>query len=589
MLRGRESHRAGRLAPKFQGMGLLRSVGLAAMACVCTAAAPVRAEAPEEPLPVRGELVVETGAAPRVGVRLAIDPGWHIYGPTVGEVGLPTELRWTVDGARVGPTAYPPPVEFADAEAGITSSGYADSVLLASPLELGSFSGAARWARVDVRFLACKDVCIPGRLELERDLTSVLGAGASGPGLPLWRVLVLAFAGGLLLNLMPCVLPVLALKAFALAELAGKSRREVLAHGAGYVVGVLLTMLALAAVVVGLRGAGTAVGWGFQFQEPAYSLAIAGLLVVLALNLFGVFEIAAPAGLSSVGANAAGASRSLFDGLLAVALATPCSAPFLGTAVGFAFASDAPVTLAIFATLGLGLALPLAAVALVPGTARFLPRSGAWMGRLRVVLGFALLASAVWLLWIFGRLAGGDALAAALGCLVALAFATWIFGVLQSSEQSARGVVLAGSVVLAALFVLRPLSQADAAESGEAAAASESSYSAAAVSAHLREGRPVFAEFTADWCLTCKANERLVLRHERVQAELARRHFAVLKADWTQRDEAIRAELARFGKAGVPLYVLWFPSAPDAPRVLPELITVDGLVDALGEGDADGA
>ena len=572
----------------------LRPAGLLVLAGVCASGGPVRAEPPPEPVPVSGEIALQDGAEPRLGVRLAIEPGWHIYGPKVGEVGLPTELHWKVDGGRVGPTAYPPTVEFADAAIGVTSSGYADRVLLAGPLELSRWPGATRMARVEVRFLACKDMCIPGRLELATDLAPVFGTGAgatTASGLPLWRALVFALAGGLLLNLMPCVLPVLALKAFALADLAGRGRAEVLAHGAGYVAGVLATMLALAGVVIGLREAGTAVGWGFQFQEPAYSLAVAGLLVVLALNLFGVFEIAAPAGLASVGANAAGASRSFLDGLLAVALATPCSAPFLGTAVGFAFASDASQTLAIFAALGLGLALPLALVALVPGTARFLPRSGAWMGRLRVVLGFALLASAAWLLWIFGRLAGSDALAAALGCLVALAFALWIFGVQQSAERAGRGVVLAGAVVLAALFALRPLAQADAAESARGAdsATSGSTYSAAAVAAHLRDGRPVFAEFTADWCLTCKANERLVLRDARVQAELERRRFAVLRADWTQRDEAIRAELARFGKAGVPLYVLWFPDAPDSPRVLPELITVDGLVGALAQESADGA
>ncbi len=580
-------------------MGPGRNLALAALAWLCSATALVRAEPPAEPLPVRAELTVETGTVPRLGVRLSIDPGWHIYGARVGEVGLPTQLAWTVDGATVGPTEYPEPVEFADAEAGITSFGYAGSVLLRNPLELSPWSSSVRMARVDVRFLACKDVCIPGRLALERDLGPALGDvqeleiadAARASTLPLARVLLLALVGGLLLNLMPCVLPVLALKAFALAELSGKSRSCVLAHGAGYVAGVLVAMLALAGVVIALRAAGTAVGWGFQFQEPAYSLAIAALLVVLALNLFGVFEIAAPAGLAQVGASASGASRSWFDGLLAVALATPCSAPFLGTAVGFAFASPAPVTLAIFATLGLGLALPLALVALIPGSARLMPRSGAWMGRLRVVLGFALLASAAWLLWIFGRLAGIDALAAALGCLVALAFATWIFGALQAAQRSGRGFLLAGSLSLAAVLALRPLSQADAAAVSPAGSpvGGASTYSADAVSGHLRDGRPVFAEFTADWCLTCKANERIVLRSERVQAELARRHFAVLKADWTHRDEAIRSELARFGKAGVPLYVLWFPGEPDAPRVLPELITVDGLVDALSGERADGA
>ena len=572
-------------------MGLRRLFGAATLACVYLGPAIGRAEAAAEPLPVRAEVVIETGAVPRVGVRFELEPGWHIYGAEPGEVGLPTQLAWTIDGGSVGPIAWPEPVAFTDAEVGITSFGYAGSVLLASPLELGPWSGGTRMARVDVRFLACKNVCIPGRLELERDLGPALGSAPAAAAIPLARALLLALLGGLLLNLMPCVLPVLALKAFALADLAGKGRREVLAHGAGYVAGVLATMLALAAVVIALRAAGTAVGWGFQFQEPAYSLAIAALLVVLSLNLFGVFEIAAPAGLASVGASAAGASRSFFDGLLAVALATPCSAPFLGTAIGFAFASPAPTTLAIFAALGLGLALPLALVALIPGSARFLPRSGAWMARLRAVLGFALLGSAAWLLWIFGRLAGIDALGAALGWLVALALAAWLFGALQQAERAGRGLVLAGAVVLAAFLALRPLAQADAADLSAPAAGerAESAYSSEAVSAHLRAGRPVFVEFTADWCLTCKANERAVIANDRVQDELARRHFAVLKADWTRRDEAIRRELARFGKAGVPLYVLWFPGSPDAPRVLPELITVDSFVEALGQEPSGGA
>ncbi|MBM4336283.1 MAG: hypothetical protein FJ108_10275 [Deltaproteobacteria bacterium] len=560
-------------------MGTKRWLGGAALALVCTT--PAAGRAAPEPLPVRGEIEFESGASPRLGVRLEIDPGWHIYGEEVGDVGLPTRLDWKIDGGSVGPTEYPDPEPFADAEAGVTSFGYAGRVVLSSPVALGPWRDGARMARVDVRFLACSNVCVPGTLALSRDLAPALG-GAAQAGLPFPRVLALALLGGLLLNLMPCVLPVLALKAFALADLAGRGRREVLAHGAGYVAGVLVSMLALALVVIALRAGGTAVGWGFQFQEPAYPLAVAGLLVVLALNLFGVFEVAAPAGLASVGAGAAGASRSFLDGLLAVALATPCSAPFLGTAVGVAFASRAPETLAIFAALGIGLALPLALVALAPGLARFLPRSGAWMARLRVVLGFALLSSAAWLLWIFGRLSGVDALAAALGCMVALAFAAWVFGALQQSERGGRGLALAACVALLAPVGLRPLSQ-------ERAAAGPSSYSPEAVATELRDGRPVFVEFTADWCLTCKANERLVLASERVKAALARRRFAVLKADWTRRDEAIRLELARFGRAGVPLYVLWFPSAPDSPRELPELITVDSLVDALGKDPSDGA
>ncbi len=572
---------------------LLVLVLLAGAAGVAEPERPEKALAESAPEPVRALLVAETAPVPRVGVRLEIAPGWHIYGKDPGEVGLPTRLAWKVDGATVGEIAWPEPIAFPDPAVGITSHGYAGSVLLASPLEVAPWSERTRMARVDVDYLACADVCIPGKLSLARDVSRVFGTGsgsgsagsAGGASLSLVRALAFAFLGGLLLNLMPCVLPVLALKAFALADLAGRSRRECAAHGAGYVAGVMATMLALAALVLALRAAGSAVGWGFQFQEPAYSLGLAALLVVLALNLFGVFEVAAPAGLASVGARAAGVTRSFFDGLLAVALATPCSAPFLGTAVGFAFASPAPLTLAIFGALGLGLAAPLALVVAVPGLASRLPRSGAWMGGLRTLLGFALLASACWLLWIFGRLAGVDALGAALAFLIALALSAWIFGLQQQAERGPRGLVVGAAVALAAFALLRPLAHAEAPRA-QSTSEAETSYSPEQVASSLRAGRPVFLTFTADWCLTCKANERAVIASERVQAELARQHYSVLKADWTRRDESIRRELARYGRAGVPLYVIWQPAAPDAPRVLPELLTVELLVEALRAGEA---
>ena len=399
--------------------------------------------------------------------------------------------------------------------------------------------------------------------------------------------------GGLILNLMPCVLPVLALKAFGLAELGGRSRREVAAHALGYVAGIEVTLLALAALVIALRAAGTYVGWGFQFQEPRFALAISLVLVGFALNLFGVFEIGAPTSLAGVGEQASGWRRSFFDGLLAVVLATPCSAPFLGTAVGFAFAGSAFAIALIFAAIGLGLAAPIAAVALVPATARFMPRSGPWMAKLRSALGFALLASACWTLWIFGSSTGVDALAGALALLVALGLAVWVYGLHQAVERSGRGLLLACAIALAALVVLRPLWRAPsspvaATPAGDAAAGWQA-FDKEAIAAELRDGRPVFVDFTATWCLTCAVNERTVIASERVQTELAKRGFALYRADWTRRDESIRRELARFGRAGVPLYVVYDPDAPDEPRVLSELLTIDGLLDALRARTARGA
>ena len=402
----------------------------------------------------------------------------------------------------------------------------------------------------------------------------------------LLAMLGLALLGGLILNLMPCVLPVLALKVFAIGELAGESRRGALRHGFAYAAGIELSMLALAGAALALRSAGHAVGWGFQFQEPAYVAAISAVLVGFALNLFGVFEIGfQPSALAEVGAKAPGARRSFFEGLLAVALATPCSAPFLGTAIGFAFASPALAIVAVFLAIGAGLALPFVLISAFPRLGRFLPRSGAWMGTVRSGLGFALLATVVWLLWIVGRSAGSDSVAALLALLLSGAFVAWIYGRMQLSGArfagagaaiAVLGLVLGGANIVRANAAASPAAGAEAASSSHGEA-----FSPAALQAALAAGRPAFVYFTADWCLTCKLNERMAIDTEATRALLADGGFVTLRGDWTQRDEAIRRELARHGKAGVPLYLVYAPGAPDEPRVLPELLTQERLSAAL--------
>ncbi len=407
----------------------------------------------------------------------------------------------------------------------------------------------------------------------------------------------LALLGGLILNLMPCVLPILALKVFRVAELAHQSRRVVAGHGAAYSAGVLSSMLLLAGLVSALRAAGTAVGWGFQFQEPLFVAAICTLLVVFALNLFGVFEVTfQPAGAARLGAEATGLRRSFFEGLLAVVLATPCTAPFLGTAVGFAFASPPPVIFAIFGAIGVGLAAPYAAVTLVPAWSRIVPRPGAWMLRVRTGLGFSLVATVVWLLWVVGRSVGIDAQAVLLAYLVGVGFLAWIFGSVQESGR--RGLVAAtaaacGAVALLGLAAvpLEPTGRPPAAGVGVGVASADAAvptsdapwraYDPGAVLGELRRGRLVFVDFTADWCITCKVNEKVVFDDERVKQELDRLDVATFKADWTLYDEGIREVLASHGKAGVPMYLLYRPDAPDEPDVLPELLSVGGVIEAL--------
>lgn len=401
--------------------------------------------------------------------------------------------------------------------------------------------------------------------------------------------LLFAFLGGALLNLMPCVFPVLALKAYGFTRMVREEKGQVAPHAAAYAGGILATMLVLAGAVLVVRAGGRSVGWGFQFQEPLFVAAVSGVLVAFALNLFGVFNVGTDGTALAGKVDASqGLLRSAGEGVLAVVLATPCSAPLLGTAVGFAFAAGAGTVLAVFAALGLGLALPFCALVLVPGLAKRLPKPGAWMERGKQLLGFALLATTVWLVWVMGGLAGVDGMARLLAFLVAVGLGAWLYGQAQASEGGRKwlGVGAALAVLLVAGgFTLRFQEAAPSAHNSTVAGVQP--WDEAAVASALQAGQPVFIDFTADWCLTCKFNERTVLSREDVRAAFTKHNVAVFVADWTRRDARIREKLGAHGKAGVPMYLVLSPSAPDAPVVLPELLTVDLVVDAVARA-ADG-
>jgi len=393
-------------------------------------------------------------------------------------------------------------------------------------------------------------------------------AAASVAGPPLLLVLGLAFLGGLILNLMPCVLPVLAIKVVGFTRLVGDGK-SLAAHGAAYAAGIQLALGVIAAAVLVLRALGTQVGWGFQFQHPVFVAVVGGILVLLAENAFGVFEI-------GVGATRAvdtvsrtrGLLRSVAEGALAVVLATPCSAPFLGTAVGFALVSPAPVVILVFVALGLGLAAPFVVLTLVPAARRRVPWPGVWMERLKEMLGFALLGAAAWLLWIYGRQT--DDAPALLVLWLLVAFGGWLVGRLRRRWLAvALATALVGGYVA---YLSRP---------APSDALSWRAWDETAVAADVRAGRPVLVDFTADWCLTCKVNERVALDTEAVKKKVNDAEVALYRADFTRPDEKIRRALARHGKAGVPMYLVYSPAAPDAPEVLPELLTEDRVLEAL--------
>jgi len=417
-------------------------------------------------------------------------------------------------------------------------------------------------------------------------------AAPAAPDLGLVLAALFAFGGGLILNLMPCVFPILAMKAAALAGHAhtgSEARRQGLAFGAG----VLATFLALAGLLIALKAGGAAIGWGFQLQSPPVVAGLALLMLAVALNLSGVFEV----GQSLQGAGAGLAARSglagaFFTGALAVLVAAPCTAPFMAPALGWALTQGAAASLAVFAALGLGFAAPFVAAAFAPALLSRLPRPGPWMDVLRKVLAFPMYGTAAWLAWVLTVQAGDMALARVLAAGVALALAAWLLGLAQRRwaqglrpfAVAAAGVVLGVAAVGAVLWPGYGAPPSAAAGGAQANVPYEA-YSPARVAAARAAGKAVFVNFTAAWCVTCQVNERVAFASRGV-AEAFRRTGAVyLKADWTRKDAVIAAELARHGRAGVPLYLVYGARGGEGvilPQILTEGLVVRALEDAQG-------
>lgn len=407
-------------------------------------------------------------------------------------------------------------------------------------------------------------------------------ATAAPPAGGLARVLLLAFAGGLLLNLMPCVFPVLAMKAMALARLSGERARTVRAHAASYTAGVLAAFLALGGLLVALRLGGSAAGWGFQFTSPAFVAVTAWLMLAVGLNLSGVFAVGGAPDAGGALARRGGHLGSAATGALAVVVATPCSAPFMAAAIGAALALPPAAALAVFGAMGLGLAAPYALLGLFPALAARLPRPGAWMERLRRLLAFPMYATAAWLVWVLALQAGPDGVLAALGGAVLVGFGAWALGEAQGAgPRGRRAGTVAALASLAAAGLLLPRLAA-AVPQAAAAEAGREPWSPERVAALRAEGRPVFVDLTAAWCITCQVNDRVALRADSVRAAFAARRVALLVGDWTRGDAAIGALLRAHGREGVPLYLL-YPADGGPPALLPQVLTA-GLVLAALEG-----
>jgi thiol:disulfide interchange protein DsbD len=657
---------------------------------------------------VKPELIAEStalapGASLWLGLHFAIAPGWHIYWKNPGDSGVATTIDWTLpQGFSAGDIQWSIPQRFS--EGGIVTYGYAESADLLVPIAAPATLSSAANVRLAaaVKWLVCREICIPG----ETNLTLTLPVGAAGPpdpavaarfvasrrqmpvaapfaarfavephdfrlmvpasalaglarptaaffpdadnvigsadpkieprdgGLELvldksasptavvpttldgvlvlrgadgtergylvtaartaaspvagealgwWRALVFAFIGGLILNLMPCVFPILSLKLLSLVGASdGAARRH---HGLAYTAGVVLSFAALGGGLIALRAGGAAIGWGFQLQSPVVVALLAYLMLAMGLSLSGVAEFGA--GFAGVGDRLAGRGGligAFFTGVLATVVATPCTAPFMAAALGVAVTAPAALAVGIFIALGAGLAAPMLVASFVPAIARALPRPGAWMAVLKQVLAFPLYATVAWLIWVLiQEIAPPGAFAALLG-LVLVGFAAWAYGRSRFAAPAPRrlGVALAGIGLATAIALAVMLPRAGVGAVPQSAAANGIAYekfTTARLAALNAEHKPVFVNLTAAWCITCLVNERATLDRAAVRDALAAHHVVALKGDWTRQDPDIAGFLESFGRSGVPLYLLYDGSG--SATVLPQILTEAEVIGAV--------
>ncbi len=651
------------------------------------------------------------GEGATAGLYFKLEPGWHVYWRNAGDSGEPPHIHWTLPAEiTAGPLQFPAPSRLPLGP--LMDFGYENEVVF--PLSLDVAQSAkpgpiALHAKVD--WLVCREVCIPGRAELEvgrtiavspatnatvepdasiwtrlskslpqpfptgdravfqptptgfrlavttgqrethaeffpadenivsnpapqtvaptatgvvlelikdpnltanpsqlkgvlelpggrnYDISAAAGTVAAPPLQPTFSLLALvriagfAFLGGLLLNLMPCVFPVLFLKGLALVNSGSEENHKLRAHGFVYASGILLSFWALVALLLGLRAAGGTLGWGFQFQSPVFLFLMASLLFFLGLSLAGQFEIGLT--LTSAGGSLAakqGYAGSFFTGVLAVIVATPCTAPFMGAAIGYALGQPAAVTFAVFTALALGLAAPYVALTLQPAWTRLLPKPGVWMDVLKQAISVPIFGTVIWLAWVVAQAYGSALLVALLTSFLLLAIAGWFLGRWPARRWAA---LIAGLILLAvvAAGITAPKEFAEAPAPAVAERASEGSaprsgvwkpWSADAVQHSLAAGQSVFVDFTASWCLSCQVNERVALDQPSVQKAFQEANVVLLKADWTREDPAITEALAALGRSGVPVYAVYTPGQSD-PQLLPQVLTPGIVVYALSK------
>jgi thiol:disulfide interchange protein len=559
-----------------------------------------------EILPLYNEAV--KGEPFPIGIYLQSDPGWHTYAHPSGDSGMPTSVTWDLPkGVVASDIDWPKPKAFS--EEGLTTYGYEGSVLLPVSLTLDATSDLKSTLPLKgtVEWLECNTVCLPQSFDFELHIPVVENvakqtinpkATALWPEMAsfnsthqakpnaFWLMILWAFLGGLILNFMPCVFPVIGLKALGFIEQGREDPLKAKFHGLVFTLGVWVSFCALAGVLIFLRAQGEELGWGFQLQSPGFVLALSALLFALAWSLMGVFEI----GLSAMNfgsnlSNRTGYKGSFFSGVLATVVATPCTAPFMGVALGFALSQSVFSALIIFSAMALGISAPFLALTCFPSLIEKLPRPGSWMETFKQFTAFPLFATTLWLLSVFAAQTSLENCFFALWSLLGLGFSLWCYGKFcnlgcKKYSKITGWILIILSATGASYLAQEALNLESSAHENQQSLPWEV-FSDEKLQSILASGRPVFVNFTAKWCLTCQANLHGPLGSDAVREAFMKANVACLKADWTQRDPKITQALHRLNRSGVPAYALYSPKQPHEPLVLPELLTESILLEAV--------
>ncbi|NBT85021.1 MAG: hypothetical protein EBT45_00745 [Alphaproteobacteria bacterium] len=533
-------------------------------------------------------------------VQFKMEPGWHINGPEAVEAGNPLTLNWSLPtGVRILETVWPEPKMVQHGS--IVSRIYEKEVWVLVKLEADVPLHQGK-VGLDIKYVACGDSCMLGNSHLDLNFP-VDTALISEPDLYYWLqegrlhqdvnmdfswvlAIVFAFISGILLNLMPCVLPVLSLKLLSLLHYKGLMQNQLIKHATFFACGVLSSFWAVAGILAILKSQGQQLGWGFQLQSSTFVAFLSVTFLLLAMNMWGVFEI----GTSLVGLDEKklGSQRdfsylsSFLSGVLACVVASPCSAPFMGTALGVAAIQPFFISFLIFSSLAIGLAFPFIMVCVFPKTINWLPKPGRWMETLKQILGFALLATVFWLVWIFGHQKNIDDVGELLGILLISGIGAWIYGRWSNINNSRltrklATACMALSLGMSAFLIVNVTSGT----SIKSLPVQWETYSPERLQVLREQGKSVFIDFTAAWCLTCQMNKKVALEAEDFIKKVNQLGIVVMRADWTNQDPKITAALADYGRNSVPLYVLHQGGQRSSPIILPQILTPKILVNEL--------